>query len=157
MIRAPRPVRRALIVLFAALTAGCGGSSGALEGHERGTLRIVGDEGEVALDVAIAEDPAERSAGLMGILELGESEGMVFLPGDVGEGSFTMRGTLIPLSLGVWGPDGRLRAILDMVPCEEEPCPSYDPGVEWLGAVEVNRGFFERNGIGVGDRVRLER
>ena len=93
----------------------------------------------------------------MGVEELGERQGMVFLHGEPDEGAFTMRETLIPLSLGVWGPEGRLRAILDMVPCRAEPCPTYDPGVAWVGAVEVNLGLFERNGIGVGDPVRLER
>ncbi|MGH2685230.1 MAG: DUF192 domain-containing protein, partial [Actinomycetota bacterium] len=70
---------------------------------------------------------------------------------------FTMRNTLIPLSLGVWGPEGRLLSIIDMVPCEGEPCPVYDPGVAWRSAVEVNLGFFDRNRIDVGDPIRLER
>ena len=157
MIRAPRPARRALIVLVVALVAACGQSTGALEGHERGTLRIEGADGEVALDVAIADTSLARARGLMGVKELGEREGMVFLHDEPTDGAFTMRDTLIPLSLGVWGPDRRLLAILDMVPCRAEPCPNYEPGMAWVGAVEVNLGFFDRNGIAVGDPVRLER
>ena len=145
-----------LIAVVAAVIAGCGQTTGALEGHERGTLRIAAAEGEVTVDVAIVETSLARARGLMGVEQLGEREGMVFLD-ELGPGTFTMRGTLIPLSLGVWGPDRRFRAFLDMVPCRGEPCPTYDPGVPWVGAVEVNQGFFDRHGIAVGDEVRLER
>jgi uncharacterized membrane protein (UPF0127 family) len=44
-----------------------------------------------------------------------------------------------------------------MEPCTEDPCPSYSPDGEWIGAVEVNRGFFGENGVEVGDRVELIR
>jgi uncharacterized membrane protein (UPF0127 family) len=37
------------------------------------------------------------------------------------------------------------------------PCRIYDPGVTWIGALEVKRGFFDRTGVQQGDVVRLER
>ena len=137
------------------LTAGCSGESQPA-GPARGTLTITGER-PVTVDVQIAESPADRERGLMGVEALGERQGMVFLLNEPTRSEFTMRDTLIPLSLGVWGPDQRLSAVLDMDPCEAEPCPAYDPGVTWIGAVEVNQGFFDDHGVGVGDRVRLER
>jgi uncharacterized membrane protein (UPF0127 family) len=43
-----------------------------------------------------------------------------------------------------------------MQPCDADPCPVYDPGVQYVGALEVNQGFFERRGVGVGDRIEME-
>jgi uncharacterized membrane protein (UPF0127 family) len=48
-------------------------------------------------------------------------------------------------------------AILDMEPCRKDPCTIYDPGIAWIGALEVNQGFFDRTGVSEGDPVRLER
>ena len=146
----PRPLILAVLLLTA-----CGGADRG--GSGEATLTLHGDRGPVRLQVDIAESPEERTRGLMGVERLGELEGMVFLLDQPTRSSFTMRNTLIPLSLGVWGPDGRLEAIVDMDPCRKEPCPLYDPGVAWVGAVEVNQGVFAERGIAVGDRVRLER
>jgi hypothetical protein len=33
--------------------------------------------------------------------------------------------------------------------------PLYDPGVSYRGALEVNRGAFDRWGISNGDRLRI--
>ncbi|HWC31945.1 MAG TPA: DUF192 domain-containing protein [Actinomycetota bacterium] len=123
---------------------------------ERGTMTIVTEEGPVRLDVEIAETDREKQTGLMHRESLGERSGMVFLEEQPVRIAFTMRNTRIPLSLAVWGPDGRIRSIIDMDPCRSEPCPSYDPGVAWVGALEVNQGFFEEHGVEVGDVVRLE-
>jgi uncharacterized membrane protein (UPF0127 family) len=66
-----------------------------------------------------------------------------------------MKDTLIPLSIAFWNEQDRIVAILDMEPCEADPCPSYDPEVEFEGALEVNQGFFEEHGVEVGDTVEL--
>ena len=120
------------------------------------TLVIQTDSGEVHVEVEVADSPEERARGLMFREELPPDGGMVFLQEAPTRGTFWMKDTLIPLSLAVWGPDGRIRSILDMEPCPEEPCPSYDPEAAWVGAVEVNRGFLDRNGVQGGDLVRLE-
>lgn len=126
-------------------------------GLPRGELVVDMGEGEVRIDVEIAETPETKAQGLMGRQSLPPDTGMVFLEDEPVETGFWMKDTLIPLSIAFWGPDRRIRRILDMEPCQEDPCPVYDPGVAWVGAVEVNQGFFERTGVQVGDRVRLER
>jgi uncharacterized membrane protein (UPF0127 family) len=44
---------------------------------------------------------------------------------------------------------------MDMEPCEEDPCPVYDPGVSYWGALEVNQGAFDRLGVEEGDRITV--
>ena len=122
-----------------------------------GTLVISTDEGEVRVNVGIAETEEARQQGLMNVPRLAEDRGMVFLQEEPTDGGFWMKDTLIPLSLAVWDEQGRIGSILDMEPCRKDPCPVYDPGVVWIGALEVNKGFFAQHGVEVGDTVRLER
>ena len=149
-----RPV---LLVLSAAILTACGGSAAPVEGLPSGALAIDTGAGEVRFQVSIAETTEARSRGLMGVEELADDSGMVFLEPQPVQASFWMKDTLIPLSIAFWDEDGQILAILDMEPCREDPCETYGPGVPWIGAVEVNRGIFEERGVEAGDRVSLER
>jgi len=143
---------RILLVLVAALlAAGCGSEA------ERGTLTIETRAGPVELPVELADSDEERRHGLMGRSSLPAGAGMVFLFEREHQGGFWMKDTLIPLSVAFLDRDGRVLELLDMSPCEADPCPVYDPGVRYVAAVEVNRGAFARLGVGVGDVARLER
>jgi len=148
--------RRPAVALLLVLAA-CTSTPDVESGLPRGTVVIEAGGGAVEVDVEIAERTEDKSRGLMGRESLPEDAGMVFLQDQPVRVSFTMRGTLIPLSLAVWDGSERIGAIVDMEPCRSEPCPSYDPGVEWTVALEVNQGFFEDHGVEVGDAVRLER
>jgi uncharacterized protein len=154
MIRVRGRPRHALALIV--LLASCGGDP-AVEGLPRGTLVIESSGGPVRVDVEIAETPEARSRGLMGREDLAPAAGMVFLEDEPVRQGFWMKDTTIPLSLAVWGEDGRIADILDMDPCTGNQCPSYTPDAEWVGALEVNQGFFDARGVEVGDRVRLER
>jgi uncharacterized membrane protein (UPF0127 family) len=149
MIEAARALRPA-IVLVVVLLAACGPPPEAV-------LVVDASGDEVEIDVEVADTPRERAVGLMNREELDGDAGMVFLVPEPTETSFWMKDTLIPLSVAFWDREGRIFRILDMEPCRQEPCPFYEPGRPWLGAVEVNRGFFRDAGVRVGDRVRLER
>lgn len=127
------------------------------EGLPLGTLLVSGRSGETSITVEIAETEEARRRGLMDRSSLGRDEGMVFLFGGPTRGGFWMKNTRIPLSIAFWGQGGRIVAIMDMTPCLQDPCPSYDPQRTYTGAVEVNRGFFAEHGIGPGDRVALRR
>jgi uncharacterized membrane protein (UPF0127 family) len=143
-----------LSALFVLLSCGGPESTGGLP---RGILVVNPGRNQVEIQVEIAETQAAKTRGLMGRTELDPDAGMVFLQDEPLQVGFWMKDTLIPLSAAFWGPDGRIGSILDMEPCEAEPCLTYDPGVAWTGALEVNRGFFEDHGVEVGDVVRLER
>ena len=155
MIDAAKHTRPAMLALAFLLAGACSTHPSPLSDLPTGTLTIGG--GAVRVDVWIAEESATRVEGLRGVEEMAENRGMVFLHQEPTGSRFTMQDTLIPLSLAAWGPDQRIASIIDMDPCAEEPCPIYDPEVTWVGALEVNQGFFARNGVEVGDRVALER
>jgi uncharacterized membrane protein (UPF0127 family) len=163
MIRAGLALRPGIVGAMLLLVA-CGtdptadpAAPRAPSGLPTGTVVIETSSGEVEVRVEIAETPEDKARGLMGRTELAPDAGMVFLEEDSSTGSFWMKDTLIPLSVAFWGEDGRIFRILHMEPCREEPCPFYDPDGAWVGALEVNQGFFEEHGVEVGDPVRLER
>jgi uncharacterized membrane protein (UPF0127 family) len=92
---------------------------------------------------------------------LDAESGMVFLYDSIQPGSngFWMFRVRVPLDIALLDSAGVIRTILSMEPCPSpypENCPSYEPGVDYWSAVEVNRGWFDRHGIGVGGRVRIE-
>jgi uncharacterized protein len=121
------------------------------------TVLLEGDGGSTLLQVEVAETDEQRALGLMQRESLPEDHGMVFVFFETHRGSFWMKNTLIPLSIAFFDVDGKIRKILDMEPCKADPCPSYDPGVSYMGALEVNQGSFDTWGIEEGDFVRLTR
>jgi uncharacterized membrane protein (UPF0127 family) len=152
------PMRRlALIVLFLlALSAGCGGDNGN-SGVSDPTVVIETADGEKEIAVEIADTDDERALGLMGRTSLPEDAGMIFIYPEPAEGGYWMKNTLIPLSIAFYDADGEILRILDMEPCRSDPCPVYDPGVRYAGALEVNQGAFERWGVREGDRLELRK
>jgi uncharacterized protein len=149
--------RPALALLAALLLAACQRSAPPIEDLPSGTLHIDAGGQEIQVEVSIAETPEARAQGLMGVEDLPDSAGMVFLQPNPSALPFWMKDTLIPLSIAFWDEQGTIRAILDMEPCREDTCRLYRPGVDWVGAIEVNQGFFDERGVEIGDRVRLER
>jgi uncharacterized membrane protein (UPF0127 family) len=149
MIEALRRIGPTSLLVIALLLASCGRKDQPL-------LVIQTATGEVEVNVEIADSAEERQRGLMNRRTLPENAGMLFTRQQPEESSFWMKNTLIPLSLAVWGPDRKIAVILDMVPCRAEPCEIYNPGVPWVGALEVNQGFFEEHGVKVGDEIRIE-
>jgi uncharacterized membrane protein (UPF0127 family) len=121
----------------------------------QGRVILQGSEGVKFLAVEVAETPEQQQLGLMHRASLGEEEGMAFIFFEESSGGFWMKNTLIPLSIAFFDAEGKILRILDMEPCEEEPCEIYDPGVAYMGALEVNLGAFERWGISEGDSLRL--
>jgi uncharacterized membrane protein (UPF0127 family) len=144
----------ALPALVLLLSTSCGGE----DGEQNAATAVIGTAaGPVELTVELAQTDAERQRGLMGRTSLDERSGMLFLFAEDRTGGFWMKDTLIPLSIAFVDGSGRILRILDMEPCRADPCPTYDPGVAYRRALEVNRGAFGRLGVEVGDTVLLER
>jgi uncharacterized protein len=165
--------RRALgaLVVFIALSMACGyGSSddrprggdgsklpaGAPEFPKDRILIDTGDD-SMLIDVEVADTEERRQFGLMHRESLPADQGMVFIFFRDTTGPFWMKNTLIPLSIAFFDFDGEILKIIDMEPCEADPCPTYDPGVSYRGALEVNQGAFERWRVEEGDFIRLNR
>jgi uncharacterized membrane protein (UPF0127 family) len=154
---------RPLVTLLALLVlAACTGddepAAPSGTGPEEGGPAAVIDTGEdeVAVAVEVADTPSERGRGLMFRESLPEDAGMIFLFEEPQRSGFWMKNTLIPLSIAFYDDEGKIVRILDMDPCRADPCPLYDPGVPYHGALEVNQGAFERWGVEAGDSIRLE-
>jgi hypothetical protein len=144
-------------LLLASLALAAGACSDGDRELGAATVRIATSAEEVRFVVELAETAEEREQGLMHRESLPERSGMLFLYERPTSTGFWMKDTLIPLSIAFLDADGRILRILDMEPCRAEPCPVYVPGVDYLAALEVNRGAFERAGVEVGDRVTVER
>ena len=112
--------------------------------------------GDVEVAVEVADDDEERQLGLMNRESLPADAGMLFVFEEDSSGGFWMKNTLIPLSIAFADGSGEILRILDMEPCEADPCDIYDPGVFYRSALEVNQGAFDRLGVEEGDRLRLE-
>lgn len=146
-------MRLAPLLLLVAVA--CGSAEESPDPNASAALSIGTDEGTVSLDVQVADTQSERQTGLMGRESLSPYDGMAFVWGEPVVSAFWMKDTLIPLSIAFWDEDGRIISILEMIPCTDDPCPSYGPGEPFVGAVEVGRGTFERHGVALGDRVEL--
>ncbi len=107
------------------------------------------------LDVGVSDSSDERERGLMGIEDLGPNEGMAFVFDEPADGTFWMKETLIPLSIAFVDDAGTIVTVLEMEPCDADPCPTYGADAPYVLAVEANEGYFDRMGIKEGDRARL--
>jgi uncharacterized protein len=117
-------------------------------------VRIRTASGTIELEnLEVARTPEAWARGLMGRASLPEDGGMVFLFDAQTRAAFWMKDTLIPLSILFWQGDGRIIDILDMSPCRADPCPVYRASAPYVGAIEMNRGAFERLGVQVGDTL----
>jgi len=100
--------------------------------------------------VEIAANGEDRATGLMNRDSLPANEGMLFMYPQSKELSFWMRDTRIPLSIAFITQTGSIVKIADMQPYDLRSVRSGAPAVY---ALEMNQGWFETNGIDVGDKV----
>jgi hypothetical protein len=151
-------VRRTLLLVLSLglILAACGGEGTPVHGFagNRIQVRIQTASGVIELmDLDVARTPEARAHGLMGVESLPKDGGIVFLWDAPTTDAFWMKDTLIPLSVAFFNGDGRITAILDMTPCRADPCELYRAPGSYVGAIEMNRGAFERLGVKVGDTV----
>jgi len=115
--------------------------------------------GNKRLQVEVVESEEERAKGLMFRKSMPSQHGMLFVFESESRLSFWMKNTFIPLSIGFFDKDKRLVDIQDMEPMRSEmqsEFPSYVSRRPAKYALEVNRGWFQRNGIKEGAAFRLE-
>jgi uncharacterized membrane protein (UPF0127 family) len=105
--------------------------------------------------VELADDPAERSQGLMYRKSMAPDHGMLFDMGETRPAGFWMRNTLVSLDIIFIGADGRVRTIAtDAVPLSEDVIES---GVPIRFVLELVAGTARRIGLEPGDTVRHPR
>ena len=107
-----------------------------------------------ALAVELATTPKARVCGLSKRANLPENHGMLFIYPNVGQRTFWMKDTQIPLSIAFFDDSGRILSMQDMTPMQtNERYHSLQP-VRY--ALEINQGWFAAHGIGVGDIVEMK-
>jgi uncharacterized membrane protein (UPF0127 family) len=107
--------------------------------------------GNVKVSAELAANREDRARGLMFREILPEDHGMLFLYPEEVPLTFWMKNTPLPLSIAFADAGGRILRIAEMEPHSEAPVYSGAP-VRY--ALEMNRGWFERNGVFVGDAIR---
>ncbi len=122
--------------------------------HSQGLLRIPLYVKAKEIRVEVARTPEERAMGLMWRKHLGKDEGMLFLFEEEGYHSFWMKNTLIPLSIAFIDRKGKIVKITDMEPLT---LTSHPPSQPVLYALEMNQGWFSKNGIKTGDLMRFSK
>lgn len=113
------------------------------------TVTVSGPWGRANFKVEIADDPAERSQGLMFVEQMPTLSGMLFIYEQPQSVAFWMKNTLIPLDMLFVSPTGEVLALHEnAIPGDLTPIPGGE-GVQMV--LEINAGLVARLGIGVGD------
>ena len=107
------------------------------------------------LKVEIADSESKRTTGLMFRKSLKENEGMLFVFKKEQYLSFWMKNTLIPLSIAYFNKDRRLVDIYQMKPNQTREV--YNSTEKVMYALEVNPGWYKKNGISKYSVLKLER
>lgn len=113
-----------------------------LSGFEVRAIAIEDGELIYLLSVAVADDARKRSQGLMGLVDLGDLDGMLFIYDAPTTSTFWMKDTLIPLDIAFFSSTGGWINNFTMQPCPDEDCSSYSAGGEYVYAVEVPDAGF---------------
>jgi uncharacterized protein len=122
-----------------------------VDGWPETTVTLEGDEPTTVL-AKVADEGDRRQQGLMNVEDLPDGVGMLFLFDEPRSGGFWMMNTLVPLDIA-YLLDGEVVSIMQMDPCDEDPCPTYDPGLEYDAALEVNQGALAEAGVTEGTAV----
>ncbi len=104
------------------------------------------------ITVEVARTDQEKEKGLMFREKLGPDEGMLFVYEREEMLSFWMKNTRIPLSIAFINHKGKIVDIQDMEPFS---LTSHVSRRAAQYALEMNKGWFQRNGVHVGDSVTI--
>lgn len=113
--------------------------------------------GETTIKVAVAQDPAERTLGLIGCVDLPKNSGMYFPYETPHMVNYWMKGMSIPLDI-VWIVEGKVVGVATSVPPIEKTAvdpPMYNPPVPVTAVLEVGAGQAKGYGLTVGTPVNF--
>ena len=105
--------------------------------------------------VEIAQTPQQRIKGLQGRMSLDKDQGMLFIFEKEGHPRFWMKDTLIPLDIAFIDSENIIVDIQSMQPKRDDVF--YLPAKKAISALEMNLGWFEDNGISVGDKIKFSK
>lgn len=143
---------RLFVIAVAFMATACNGNAHP-SNLPTGTVTITGTNGANAeVHVEVVSTEAQREQGLMFRSSLDEDRGMLFLfPGNETIG-FWMKDTYVALDIAYIGADGTVQEVRQAKPLDETVLV---PKSAYRFVLEVNQGWFERHGLGVGAKVTL--
>ncbi len=100
----------------------------------------------------VADTNAKKIQGLMYRKKMDENKGMIFLYKESQYMNFWMKNTYIPLSIAYIDENFKILEIYDMKPKDETSISSKNK-VKY--ALEVNKGWYKKKGIKIGDSIRI--
>ncbi len=109
--------------------------------------------GDATIKVEVADSVEERAKGLMGRKSMPANQGMLFVYEENAPRTFWMHDTHIPLSIAFADQTGKVVKMADMTPLTSAKTQSLYPATY---ALEVNQGWFETNGVEVGDFLVID-
>jgi hypothetical protein len=107
----------------------------------------------VELEAEIALNVSEQSLGLMYRESMPENHGMLFVYEQPQQMGFWMKNTLIPLDIGFFDAEGRLKEVIRMYPKDLTSKQSRSDQIQF--ALEMNQGWFARNKLAPGAQLDL--
>ncbi|MDP6504228.1 MAG: DUF192 domain-containing protein [Planctomycetota bacterium] len=105
------------------------------------------------VDIEIAGTVDEKAKGLMYRDSMEQNHGMLFVYPEDKKMSYYMYNCRFPLDIAFISADGTILQIEQMVPREYLPTRSKK---EARYALEMNKGWFEANGVKVGDKLDVK-
>lgn len=110
--------------------------------------------GNKTVNAELADTFPKQLKGLMGVKNLPEGQGMLFVFGSPGVYKFWMFNTSIPLDM-IWADSNKTIIYIQQnaQPCFLLNCTSYGPNQNAQYVLEVNANYSEKNNISVGDKL----
>lgn len=109
--------------------------------------------GGKTLKLELADTPQAWEKGLQGRRSLKENEGMLFVFPEARPLSFWSKNTPLPLSVAFLDENGKIVQIESLPPESTKQVFARMPS---RYALEMNAGWFDKNGINVGDSLMME-
>jgi uncharacterized membrane protein (UPF0127 family) len=127
---------------------------------EYGNATVTAVDGDgtavAAVDVRIANTTAQKRVGLSRTDFLPQGTGMLFVFDDEAVRHFHMKNTSIPLDMVFVAANGTVTTVHHAPVPEDTPSADlrrYSGRAKWV--LEVDRGWANRTGVGVGDRIEI--
>ncbi|WP_413292065.1 DUF192 domain-containing protein [Bdellovibrio sp. HCB185ZH] len=114
--------------------------------------------GNKTFTVEVATTSKQQEQGLMFRTHLGEDEGMLFIFPNEETRFFWMKDTMIDLSIGYFNKDGKLIDVQEMKSGKglaDTALPSYASAQPAKYALEMNKGWFDKNKIKLGTKLKI--
>jgi uncharacterized protein len=146
-------MRSLKLALFSLFLISCGGNGSS--GTDLVSVKVLAPDGALRREfqAELADEPAERSQGLMFRQELGKDRGMLFIFPQDSQGPFWMKNTLIPLDIIFIGADKKIVSIAERA--TPQTTTPREPAGPYRYVLEIEGGRSDELNVQAGDGVEF--